>query len=250
MLRSLIEKQPDAQAWAYRLATALLRSAMLANATGRMDDAERLVAESIRRLDALTAIEPDNRVWTRDLAHALLEGGEIARLRGDAQASRARLEQALARSSALRAKGETLLEWRRMDALIRVRLATSGPPVEFDRPVAELRGLAQANPSDPGSRNVLASALIARGIAHDRLHSTDAARSDWREALSWLAPVAQLRNDPLVVSLRVQAHTLLGEHRRAEADIAWLRRIGHRLPGEVVRDPAGGPREGASPAPD
>jgi eukaryotic-like serine/threonine-protein kinase len=250
MLRTVTARQPDAQAWNYRLATALLRSAMLAESSDRMDDAERLVVESIQRLQALTAIEPDNRVWARDLAHALLEGGDIARLRGDTRTSRARLEQALARSSALRAKGEILPEWRRMDALIRVRLAGSGPAANFDPPIADLRRLTQASPEDPAYRGVLATALLARGIAHDRQRSTDAARADWREALSWLAPIAHERKDTNAISLWVEAHALLGERDRVNTDIAWLQRIGHRLPSGLAQGPTMAIREGTSTAPE
>ena len=250
MLRALVARQPDAQARRYRLATALLRSAMLAESSGRMDDAERLVVESIQRLQALTAIELDNRVWARDLSHALLEGGDIARLRGDPRTSRARLEQALAQSAALGAKGERLPEWRRMDALIRVRLAASGPAVDFDASVNDLRRLTQASPEDPAYRIVLATALFARGIAHDRQRNADGARADWRETLSWLAPIAHKRKDTNAISLWVEAHALLGERDRVDTDIAWLQRIGHRLPPTLAQGSTGAIRKGSSTAPE
>lgn len=241
MLRTLIARHPDARAWERRLATSLLRSAMLAADTGRLDDAERAIVESIQRLRALTTLEPDNRVWARDLAHALLEGGGIAAARGDARERRSRLEEARTRSAALRTQEDAPPEWRRLDAMIQLELAKNAAPEAFDPPVAALRDLARHVAQDPVYRVALANALIARGIARQHAGATEAARSDWRESLSWLAPVLADagRREPKAVSARVHAEALLGHRDRITTDVAWLRGIGYRLPPEVpVSTPA------------
>jgi eukaryotic-like serine/threonine-protein kinase len=246
MLRTLIAKDPQAMAWQRRLATSLLRSATLAVDQNRMADASTLIAESIHRLDTLTALEPDNRVWARDLAHALLQGSEIARLLGDAGESQRRLIRARAVSSTLRGhgegkgegrhqeRGEALPEWRRMDALIQLQLAEGGPPDGFSAAIAQLRELTRGAAQDSTNAIALADALIARGIAYAHRGRTDQARADWGEALGWLQAQHSEQRAPKIVFLRVRAHLLLGDEGKTADDIAWLQRIGHRLPPEAT----------------
>lgn len=204
-LRALIAARPDARAWQRRLATSLRRSADVALALGRVDEARGQLEESVERLSALVGDAPDNRVWQRDLAHALLDRAELARIEGDRDGARLRLQRANAIVVGLSADTTARAEWRRLDALIRARQATlASDAVALDRAIDDLARQLDSAPEDVAGRSALARTLLARaGRAED-------SRDDALRAIALLAPIASDSSDPGLLAPWLQAHALAG----------------------------------------
>lgn len=234
MLRTLIAEAPEARAWERRLATSLLRSANLALALGQLDEAQEQIEESARRLSGLVRQEPGNKVWQRDLAHARLDAGRIASLGGDNAMAIAHLRQARALSSVLLTGSQPLPEWRRLDALVRLRLSEADPRIDSDsvrdRAIEDLRDLAEQAPDDAAGTVILARALIDRGQQYRRSGQVEDARADWHQALSLLpSSVAQSR-DKMLLDPWLSAQILLDRRESVEDRVAWLASIGYRHP--------------------
>ncbi len=234
-LRKMNSLHPEANEMEHRLASTLVLSSVLAASSNRLQEAEQLVSESISRLESLTRMESNNRAWARDLVLALLRGSDISRIRKDEDTRRIRLQRAYRLSSALRAAGESLPDWRRTDALIQLRMVDSGPPAQFDAPMGELRALVDKYPQESSYRNGIAETLIARGKSHRRHGEMDLARADWKAAISMLRPIKRDKSEPKTTYAWVHAHFLLGMRREVESDTRWLAHIGHRLPPQDSR---------------
>lgn len=230
MLRALIRQRPTALAWERRLATSLRRSAELALMRGRTDDARAMLDESVSRLTALLPKAPENRVWRRDLAHALLDRAELARIAGDAPGAIADLRRASALSSELQTEGGgDQAEWRRLDALIRVRLAAlRAQPAREREAMADLDRLVREVPDDVFGRSALAKELIAHGQRLAAAGRSDAAADDYARARALLARIAPGSRDPALLAPWVQAHLLAGLP--ADAALARLQASGYRHP--------------------
>ncbi|MGN6151133.1 MAG: winged helix-turn-helix domain-containing protein, partial [Lysobacteraceae bacterium] len=246
MLRDLIRQRPTALAWERRLATSLRRSAELALMRGRTDDARTMLDESAARLAALLPKAPENRVWRRDLAHALLDRAELARIAGDAAGAIADLRRAAELSSELQAAGGgDQAEWRRLDALIRVRLAAlRGQPGREAEAMADLDRLVREVPDEVFGRGALAKELIARGQRRAAAGRPVDAAADYARARVLLARIAPDSRDPTLLARWVQAHLLAGLP--ADAALARLQASGYRHP-DVALFPSPRPANGTPP---
>ncbi len=248
MLRDLIRQRPTALAWERRLATSLRRSAELALMRGRTDDAKAMLEESIARLAALLPKAPENRVWRRDLAHALLDRAELARIVGDASGAIADLRRAAELSSELQTEGGgDQTEWRRLDALIRVRLAAlRAQPVREREAMADLERLVREVPDEVLGRSALAKELVAHGRRLAGAGDTAGAARVYTRVRALLSGVAPGSRDPTLLAPWLQAHLLAGL--RADAALARLQASGYRHP-DVDLPSAPSPLPAPGPAP-
>lgn len=242
MLRALVAAHPTALAWERRLATSLRRSADLALMRGERASARAMLEESIIRLDALLPKAPDNQVWRRDLAHALLDRAELARLDGATDLASGTLRRAQALSSdLLRSGGADKGEWRRLDAMVRVRMAAlRGRTADEHRALDDLSRLVEEMPEDVGGRTALAQALIARGQRRAAVGNA-AAEDDFARARTLLSALAADSRDPTILAPWARAHVFAGLD--ASAALERLRLAGYRDPAVPlgVADPASAP---------
>jgi len=238
MLRALIAEHPEARAWEERLALALLSGAGIELKLGNLESARTQIEECIARLAALIRAEPDNRVWRRNKAHMHLEAARIA----EASAAPARVTSHLLVAQTLSAEllasadPDPSPQWRRLDAQIRMHIATrpDRTPTDhatLDRVVVDLQVIAEQTPQDMYSTIALAEALIARGRWLDRNGESAAARADWQRASALLAArdAATSKDTDLLVPW-LSAQWLLGHGAAVAERIAWLDSIGYRHP--------------------
>ena len=236
MLRELIFERPEALEWEDRFALALNRGASVELKLGRLPQARMLIEESIKRLSALIALEPGNLLWRRDLAYAHLDAARIA----GASAAPARVSNHLLTaqtlSAELLASAEPMPQWRRVDAQIRMHIATrpDRTPTDhatLDRVVVDLQAIAEQTPQDVSSTIALAEALIARGRSFDLRGAIATARADWERASALLAArdAASSKDTDLLVPW-LSAQWLLGNSDAIAGQIAWLESIGYRHP--------------------
>ena len=197
MLRSLLKKNPDARAWERQLAASLLRSGMLMLSLDNTAAAETMVDESIVRLSKLTQLEPENNFWRRDLAHALMVSADIDRKRKNANSVRILLIRAKRLSNSLLDQKSSLTEWRRLDAMIQLRLGeldAIGNSAEgmkmIDAAISELLKLTIEAKGDGGNTVEAANGLLLRGELHRRAGREADAHADLSKARDMLAPYA------------------------------------------------------------
>ncbi len=235
MLRSLIAANPGARAWERRLATSLLRISSLAVMRGQLHEAATQIDESVTRLSRLTEQEPDNRVWTRDLAHVHMEAADIARMRGDTASQRSHLGMAETLAQAIRTDAASPLSWKKLDAIIRIRVAQSlpeadDPQVEIDRAIADLKYVSDRAEGDIYDISAIAEVLVSRGRQRAGSGQNAEARDDWLRVIDMLRDIVPDSKDARALAPWVSAHTLLGQRAGVESQIAWLQRIGYRHP--------------------
>lgn len=232
MLRKLVETNPDNRAWERRLTNFLHLASQTKLNLGQIGDAEQHINESVSRLSKLVRFEPDNRVWQRDYAHALMQSADILAYSHSKGDSLAKLRVAQQLTASLVSSTEVQPEWRRLDALLRTRIAARESNAEMmDAAVADLFRLPETSPDDTAGRPALAQALVLRGRMRLSTGYPDLAREDGAHAIDILNPVL-LRNirDPNALAPFVSAHALAGNLKAIEVQIDYLRRIGYRHP--------------------
>lgn len=238
MLRDLVAERPEALAWEERLALDLLIGAGIELKLGRLPQARIQVEESIARLSALIASAPDNRIWRRDLTYAHLTAAWIAEASAATALVTSHLLAAQTLSAELLASAdpEPLPQWRRLDAQIRMHIATrvdrtSADHVTLDRVVIDLQAITEQTPQDVYSMIALAEALIARGRWLNQRGDSAAARADWERASALLtARAAESSKDTDLLVPWLSAQWLLGHGAAVAERIVWLESIGYRHP--------------------
>ncbi|PIX60548.1 MAG: transcriptional regulator [Lysobacterales bacterium CG_4_10_14_3_um_filter_64_11] len=252
MLRDLVAERPEALAWEERLALDLLIGAGIELKLGDLASARAQIEESLARLVVLIAAEPDNRIWRRDLTYAHLTAAQIAEASAEPERVTRHLLAAQSLSAGLLASAEPMPQWRRLDAQIRMHIATrpDGTPTDhatLDRVVVDLLAITEQTPQDVYSTIALAEALIARGRWLDRHGEAAAAHADWERASALLAARdAATSNDTDLLVPWLSAQWLLGRGAAVAERIAWLDGIGYRHP-EFVALLAAVPTSTASP---
>jgi eukaryotic-like serine/threonine-protein kinase len=212
------------------LANALARSASLAETMGDTDGARALITESISILNRTSTSSAMDSSAKRDLAYALMKSGDIAISEGQPPNALLEYQRALSTLSPLLANGGQVMEWNRLNALIRLRILRHESDIaiaeaEIRRIVAELDGLQRSAPNERSAHmaaiegRIVLSALL---VANDR---REIAMPVLSRAISDIEPLARERNTR-IASAWVALHELRGTPEHASAQAQWLNQIG------------------------
>lgn len=208
-LEDLVKKDPNALERELQLANLLHIRALLALDLGEVPRAQRLIDQSIGRLQTLTVKEPGNVNWRLFHTNALLTSAEAARLGEDVSGAHARLERA---REIMESNPAASLHSKALNSLIAFRLGMLRNDTIGENTAAtaieELR--ASIDGSNYDLRSVTADALLQRAAKRRQQGDRNGALADARSALGLVAD-ASPGGDPLPTAAIRARTALLGD---------------------------------------
>jgi tetratricopeptide (TPR) repeat protein len=205
----------------------------LAQADGRLADAEAYFREQVEEQARNRAAEPDNAIWKSNWLNGQIYLAYAQMARGHFDAASASAAEATRLADALAAQDPSNVDWKQITGLCHALQAKLMLPVDAPRAdqmasgaEAELRGVVRTQPDDERYLRGLASTLLFRAGLALSAGSPAKALQLAQEAQSELAPHwATKPNDDLRL-LMAEAQLRMGDAQRdlgnaAGAKVAW-----------------------------
>lgn len=213
------------------LGNSLARSASLAMAMGDKESASIKIAESISILNRVTESTSMDASARRDLAYALMISGDIARSQEFMEIASKQYHNAGSILNSLLESEDTVLEWKRLHALIRMRIFRDNPNESqaesvFRAAVENLESLEAMTPQEHSSRMAVIEARIATSSFLIAKGNRKNAETMIERTIAELKSSANERNTR-IASAWVALHVLRGTPDEASSQSDWLKLIGY-----------------------
>jgi len=207
------------------------RSAKLAMTMGEEDKSAMHISDSISMLHRVVESTSMDAGAKRDLAYALMTAGDIARWRGSRERASEHYRAAESILRTLIESEDTVLEWKRLHALIRIRILRDDPDVsqaesEFLAALDKLESLEAMTPQEHSARMAVIEARIAASSFLIANGNPAAAEALIARAIAAISPSAKERNTR-IASAWIALHALRDTPDEASSQSDWLKRIGY-----------------------